>query len=339
MNPGHIFVTAAEAVMPIILLILLGVWLRHKGMLSDDFLKAGNTLVFRLGLPCMLFVNVYGIASPQTIPWDLIMYASAAICLIFLLGLVTAVLTTSVPQRRGVILQCAFRSNSAIIGLSLAAALGGSQAEAVAACVAAVTIPLFNILAVIALSMFGKGNQRPHLGHVLLDIVKNPLIHGVLLGGICLALRWLQIRIFGDVVFALNRQLRFVYTALTWLKTLTTPLSLIVLGGQFVFSAVKELKKEIIVSTLWRVVLAPLIGIGGAVVLSKAGILQCGVNEYPSLVGLFGSPVAVSSAIMASQMDNDEQLATQLVVWTTIFSSVTIFAIVCVLMAMGLIAI
>lgn len=339
MDLGHIFITATEAVMPIILLILLGVWLRHKGMLSDGFLKTGNSLVFRLGLPCMLFVNVYSIEGLEAIRWDIVVYASAAICLLFILGLVTAVLTTFVPQRRGVILQCTFRSNSAIIGLSLAAALGGAQAEAVAACMAAVTIPLFNILAVIALSMFGKGDRKPNFGHVLLDIVKNPLIHGVLLGGICLALRWLQIRLWGEVVFALNRQLRFVYTALNWLKTLTTPLSLIVLGGQFVFSAVKELKKEIIVSTLWRIVLAPLIGIGGAIMLSKASVLQCGVNEYPALVGLFGSPVAVSSAIMASQMGNDEQLAAQLVVWTTIFSSVTIFSIVCILMAMGLIVI
>lgn len=334
---GHILYTAVEAVVPIILLILLGVWLRRRGVLSDGFLDTGNKLVFRLGLPCMLFVNVYSIESLETVRWDVILYACGAICLIFLLGLVTAVLTTPVPGRRGVILQCSFRSNSAIIGLTLAAALGGAEAEAVAACTAAVTIPLFNVLAVIALSMFGKGEKRVGFGHILLDIVKNPLIHGVMLGLLCLLLRWLQSLLFGEVLFRLDGQLHFVYTVLQWLKTLTTPLSLIVLGGQFVFSAVKELKKEIIVSTVWRVVLAPLIGIGGAVLLAKLGIMHCGVNEFPALVGLFGSPVAVSSAIMASQMGNDEQLATQLVVWTTIFSALTIFAIVCILMALGLI--
>lgn len=336
---GHILLTAVDAVVPIILLILLGVWLRRRGMLSGGFLETGNKLVFRLGLPCMLFVNVYSIESLSGIPWDLIGYAVAAILLIFLLGLLTAMLTTPIPQRRGVILQCAFRSNSAIIGLTLAAALGGGEAESVAACVAAVTIPLFNVLAVIALSMFGKGNQKPSLGHILLDIVKNPLIHGVCLGILCLLLRWAQMAVWGEPVFTLRGQLSFVYTGLVWLKNLTTPLSLIVLGGQFVFSAVRELKKEILVSTLWRVVLAPLIGIGGAVVLSRLGWLHCGVNEFPALVGLFGSPVAVSSAIMASQMGNDEQLATQLVVWTTIFSAFTIFGIVCVLMAMGLITV
>lgn len=333
---GLILYTAVEAVVPIILLILLGVWLRHRKLLSDGFLNTGNKLVFRLGLPCMLFVNVYSIESLDAVHWDVILYACAMILLVFFLGLVTAVLTTPVPERRGVILQCSFRSNSAIIGLTLAAALGGPEAEAVAACTAAVTIPLFNVLAVIALSMFSKGEKKQSFGKICMDIVKNPLIHGVLLGLLCLGIRWLQAVAFGEVVFRLNRQLSFVYTALQWLKTLTTPLSLIVLGGQFVFSAVKELKKEIIVSTLWRVVFAPTLAIGGAVALSKMGALNCGVNEFPALVGLFDSPVAVSSAIMASQMDNDEQLATQLVVWTTIFSAFTIFATVCILMAMGL---
>ena len=333
---GHIFYTAVDAVLPMILLILLGIFLRKKKFLSDGFLNTGNKLVFRWGLPCMLFVNVYSIRSLNQIPWDLIAYAVAAILVIFFLGLLTSVWTTPVPQRQGVILQCCFRSNSAIIGLTLAASLGGGEAETVAACVTAVTIPLFNVLAVISLSMFGKGSHKPTVGHILLDIVKNPLIHGVFLGIACLLLRWAQTAIWAEPVFTIQGNLSPVYTALTWIKSLTTPLSLLVLGGQFVFSAVKELKKEIFVATLWRVVLAPLIGIGGAVVLAKMGWLRCGIMEFPALVGLFASPVAVSSAIMASQMDNDEQLATQLVVWTTISSAFTVFATVCILMALDL---
>jgi len=112
-----------------------------------------------------------------------------------------------------------------------------------------------------------------------------------------------------------------------------------VLGGQFEFSAVKGLRKEIIVGTVGRIVLAPLVGIGGAVLLSSfTPLLSCGVNEYPALIALFGSPVAVSSAVMAGAMGNDEQLATQLVVWTSICSIATIFLIVCLLMAAGLLA-
>ena len=79
---------------------------------------------------------------------------TAVIVLLFLLGWVVAVTTTKVPQRRGVIAQCVFRSNFAIIGLPLAQALGGEAAMGTAAIVSAFSIPIFNVFAVIALSVF-----------------------------------------------------------------------------------------------------------------------------------------------------------------------------------------
>ncbi|MBQ9837907.1 MAG: AEC family transporter [Oscillospiraceae bacterium] len=331
----HILSTAVNAVMPIILLILLGYFLKQKGFLSKDFLKMGNSLVFKVCLPAMLFVNVYDIDGLAAIRWDIVMYCVVIVAVIFVLGLLTAVLTTKVPERRGVILQCTFRSNFAIIGLSLAGALGGDGAMAVAAIVSAFTIPVFNILAVIALSVF-VGGGKPDVKKILLNIVKNPLIIGVVAGLVCLGIRALQEQIFGHVVFALNDQTKFLYKALSNLKAIASPFALLVLGGQFEFSAVKGLFKEIVVGTAWRIVLAPLLGVGCAVVLTELGVLSFGANEFPALIALFGSPVAVSSAIMAGSMGNDEQLATQLVVWTSICSIVTIFAQVCLLMAMGL---
>lgn len=337
MQLSTILITAVNAVVPIVLMIALGYFLRQKGFFGSDFLKQGNKLVFKLCLPSMLFVNVYSIGSLADIQWDIVLYGSAALCIIFLLGIGIALLTTQDLRRRGVVVQCAFRSNFAIIGLPLAAALGGPEAEAVAAVMSSVTVPLINILAVISLSMFVQESGKVSAKHILLDIVKNPLIQGVALGMLCLILRWAQVEIWGEVVFALNRQTKFFYTVLTWLKNITTPLALLVLGGQFVFSAVKELKKEIIISTFCRLIIAPAIGITGGYFMNLWGIVSCGSAEYPALVALFASPVAVSSAIMASEMKNDEQLATQLVVWTTLFSAVTIFVIVCILMALGLI--
>lgn len=333
-----IFMTAFNAVMPIVLMIALGYVLHHRGVLGAEFLKNGNRLVFKIGLPAMLFVNVYSIESLGHIRWDIVFYCAFVILLVFLLGLVVAIGTTPVQTRRGVILQCIFRSNFAIIGLPLAAALGGAEAEATAAILSAVTIPLFNILAVIALSVFRSKGGKIDVLHILRDIVKNPLIQGVVLGIVALTLRWVQMKAFGKVVFALNRETKFIYTLLTWLKAMTTPLALLVLGGQFTFSAVKGLRKEIVVATSCRLLLTPALGIGGAFVLTYMGVISCGAQDYPALIALFASPVAVASAIMASQMENDEQLATQLVVWTTLLSGFTIFGISCLLMAFGLIA-
>ena len=339
MQLGTILLTAINAVCPIILLILLGYVLKNKKFITKEFVKVGNNLVFKVCLPCMLFVNVYKIESFSAVQWDIVGYAIAVILVIFVLGFFTAVLTTKVPERRGVIWQCTFRSNFAIIGLSLAEALGGSKATGVAAVVSAFTIPIFNIMGVIALTVFinKSGALSKSFKNIILNIVKNPLIIGVAVGLASLGIRTWQMNVFGELVFSFERDLKFLYTAVNNLKVLATPLALIVLGGQFEFSAVKGLLKDITVGTVWRIVITPLIGIGGAVLLSNyTNVLSCGVNEYPALIALFGSPVAVSSAVMAGAMNNDEQLAAQLVVWTSICSVVTVFVTACILMAAGL---
>ena len=338
----HIFMTAVNAVFPIVLLILLGCWLRQKNFLNDNFLKNGNALVFKVCLPVMLFLNVYDIDSLDQIPWGTVIYCIFGIVLLFLVGIVVALLGTREANRRGVLWQCIFRSNYAIIGLPLTAALGGDTAASVSAVLGALAIPALNIFAVIALSVFRQdpNGEKPTVKSVALDIVKNPLIIGVVAGLAALGIRALQIRLFGNVVFSLSRDLKFLYNAGGNLKSLTTPLALLVLGGQFKFSVAKGMLKEILVGTLARIVLAPMMCIGIALLLSRfTGIVECGPDTLPALLCLFGTPVAVSSAIMASQMGGDEQLATQLVMWTNIGSIFTIFAMVCALMAAGLLTV
>ena len=346
----NVLITSINAVVPIILLILLGYLLKRFKFLNDNFVKIGNKFVFRVCLPCMLFVNIYdGMNSFSDIRWDVVLYSVITICVIFGLGLVTAILTTKQKNRRGVILQCSFRSNFAIIGLALVGSLGGD--EGLASIISAFSIPVFNILAVIALSIFAEEEQpadnlameegaqsspgvkavksKHSVKNIFLNIVKNPLIIGVVLGLVFVGIREIERACCGEVVFSFKEHLKFLYTCTANLKAVASPLALIILGGQFEFTAVKGMTKEIVVGTVWRVLLAPLIGIGVAFLLSTyTDLFTFGPEVYPTLVALFGTPVAVSSAIMAGEMKNDEQLATQLVVWTSLCSIVTIFVTV-----------
>ncbi|MDE7082620.1 MAG: AEC family transporter [Clostridia bacterium] len=354
----NVLVTSINAVVPIILLILLGYFLKRFKFLNDNFVKIGNKFVFKVCLPCMLFMNIYdGMNSFSDIRWDVVLYSVIAILVIFGLGLLTAILTTKKKNRRGVILQCSFRSNFAIIGLALVGSLGGD--EGLASIISAFSIPVFNILAVIALSVFAEepaaetaeeqtdiprameegaqsspgvkaAKSKHSIKNILLNIVKNPLIIGVVLGLVFVGIREIERACCGgEIVFSFKEHLNFLYSCAGSLKAIASPLALIVLGGQFEFTAVKGMTKEIVVGTVWRVLLAPLLGIGIAYILSTyTDLFTFGAEVYPTLIALFGTPVAVSSAIMAGEMHSDEQLATQLVVWTSLCSIVTIFATV-----------
>ena len=223
-------------------------------------------------------------------------------------------------------LQNVFRSNFAIIGLPLAQRLYGAEAATGAAVLSLFTIPLFNVLAVIALSVYGQAHKKGAWKRILLDVVKNPLIIGVLLGVAALLLRK------AGVGFHLT-DLPFLYDTLSMVARLASPFALIILGASFRFSSVKSLWKSIAAGELLRLIAAPLLGIGLALLLLP-GVFDGA--DYATLVALFGTPVAVSSAIMANKMGGDGELAGQLVVWTTLFSGFTLFGFIVLLRSLGL---
>jgi len=327
-----IFMYAINAVMPIIMLIVLGYLLRRSGFLDENFVKRGNKLVFRVGLPALLFYTVYNVSDLGSFNWSTVWFSIGAVLLIFVLGLIVVRLFVEDKKRKGVVLQCIFRSNYAIIGIPLAEALGGPEGVALVAVLSAFVVPLFNVLAVVALSLFTGDGGHINIKSILKKIVTNPLIIGTAAGLVVLAIRALiPIGADGQPVFLISRDLKFIYKAIENLSKLATPLALIVLGGQFVFSAAGKMLKEIIIGVSWRTLLSPAVGIGLALLLTHLGVVDFGPAEFTVFVALFGTPVAVSSAVMAGEMGCDDQLAGQYVVWTSICSVFTIFAIVFVL--------
>ena len=108
---------------------------------------------------------------------------------------------------------------------------------------------------------------------------------------------------------------------------------LFVLGTRLDFSAVKELLPQLTLGVSLRLVVAPLVIIGGALLLR--GPLGLTTVEMPTLVAISSTPVAVSSAVMVQEIGGDDQLASQLVIWTTALSLVTVFCIVYLLRTFG----
>lgn len=65
-------------------------------------------------------------------------------------------------RQKGIMIQCAYRSNYAIIGISLAISISSGDIKPVVAAsiISSVSIPLFNILATIALTLYVKENGK-----------------------------------------------------------------------------------------------------------------------------------------------------------------------------------
>lgn len=333
------FVFAANSVLPVIITIILGYVLGQTGFFDAQFLKTANKTVFRVALPVYLFYNIYSVEGFGSVNWPLVFYAMVLILAVFAVALVCVCLYTRDNKKRGALLQCSFRSNFAIIGVTLADAMGGVESVAAAAVISAFSIPIFNILAVVCLTVFGDDSKKGiDIKKILKGIAKNPLIIGVLLGIITLLIRSKMPVKNGEYVFTIQNQLPFLYKAIKSIGSMASPLALLVLGGQFKFSAVRSLARDIAFGTAWRLVLTPLICIGGLILLSKTGIgLSVSSVEMPALIALYCSPVAVASAIMAEEMNSHGELARQLVVWTSLLSIFTMFFTIALFRHIGMI--
>ena len=153
-----------------------------------------------------------------------------------------------------------------------------------------------------------------------MEIVRNPLILGVLAG--CAALGVRALLVAWGISFRLS-DVTPVYKVLGYLSDTATPLSLLVLGAQFEFSAIKELRREIIAGVLLRNVIVPVVGLGAAYLFFYPTTFTGA--HFAAFVAMFATPVAVSSVPMAQEMESDAALAGQLVVWTTVFSALSVF--------------
>ena len=326
------FIFAANAVLPIVTLIVLGYLLKKIGLLTKGFLDVGNKLTFRVLIPVMLFCNVYEIERLNEINVSFIIYGIAAIICIFFLATAVCCAFTKDSAKRGTLIQAVFRSNYAIIGIPLAASLFGDRGAAAAGVMSAFCVPAFNILAVVTLTLFNGNTEKQGINvkNILLGILKNPLIIGTVAGLAVLGIR--ELFVICDISFRLS-DITFLYKSLENVKAICTPFALIVLGGRFEFSAVSKLWKEIVFGTVIRTVAVPVLGLSAAFLLREP--LGLSGEHFAVYVGVFATPVAVASAIMAKEMGADDELAGQMVVWTSLVSAVTIFIYVTILRTLG----
>lgn len=334
----EVFLFSFNAVAPILLLTVAGYIIKLSGLFDDAFFKKCNTLVFKVFLPILLFKNIYDIKSIGDISFSALIYCVVAIFVLCLIGNLSARVFAQHRQQMGVINQCTFRSNYAIIGIPLAESLGTAEAVAFAGVLSAVSIPLFNVLAVIILSHYSHKDSEADIKATFKKAARNPLIRGVALGITVLLIRqFIPVNEAGELAFSVKDDLPFIYSAVSNLARAASPLALVVLGARFDFAAVRSLLGPISAAVALRLVVAPMVGIGGALLLSKTGIMSFTATEYPALISLFSTPIAVSSAVMVGEIGGDEQLAGQLVVWTSLMSVFSIFITVFLMKSLGFI--
>ena len=226
---------SANVVLPLLLMMVTGFICRRVKLIDDAMVKSCNKLIFKVFLPMSLFYSVLTTPYDTQIPVKMIAYV--VVCTLASMAFIFWLIPRIEKDRQkvGVMIQGMFRGNYAIFGIPMVGLLFPGQNTSVAAILVIFIVPLYNVMAVIALSIYA--NSKPDFKVILKGILTNPLIVSTLGGFVC----WLL-----HVKFPAP-----VDTALTKMGSIATNLALVLLGAAIHVESIRSHKKQlsIMVST------------------------------------------------------------------------------------------
>ena len=295
-----------NAVAPIFIIVLFGAWLKHRNIINDNFASASTKVVFTAALPALIFKNISEADFKSVVNLKLILFAVISTLVLFALLCIFAPLFISNRQTAGAFIQGVFRSNYAIIGLPLVFNLFGQTGFAKGSVMLAFIMPVYNILAVALLASTSPSAHAGGKKEIIAGILKNPLILSTLAA---LPFSYFRIPLPGIAAKTID-----------YLASVCVPLALLGIGNFISFEGVRKNFSLSLAAAFLKTAAVP------AAFTFLAFRFGFRGDELGAVYILFASPAAVSSFIMAKAMDSDSVLAAQIVLMTTLFSVLTIFA-------------
>lgn len=314
------FVLSFNVMMPVILTIGLGYFLKKFNYIDDVFIGKTSSIIFKIALPILLFNKTASSEVNLVLDENLVkflIYGIGVVLVSFLIINKISKYTIQDLKTRGAFIQGAFRSNFVIIGYPILLSLSGDSVVFPMTLLAVFLVPLNNILAVTILTVNNPNNKNINFKDIIKNIATNPLIIGIVLG-----LFWSLIKLPLPI---------FIQGTFNLIQGLATPLALIGIGSMFVLENKKKIDLPLFFSVMYKTVLIPLIGTIGAILIGLEG------NYLAVIFISIATPTAATSFIMAKVMDSDYNLAANIVVATTAVSSVTMFLGIAILKVYNLI--
>ncbi|MEJ5862744.1 AEC family transporter [Pseudomonas farsensis] len=286
---------------PIILLIALGTWLRVRGFMAESFWPGAERLSYYVLLPS-LFVHGMATANLEGVP---IFGMVGVLVLSTLLGAVLLVLYQSVANHDGAdftsVFQGGIRFNN-YIGATLAFGLYGSAGIALAAVANAAIVPLVNLLCVLVFARFSARHSSP--GTIVRAIFANPLIIGCGLG--------MLLRVTG---VGLPAGLEPTVGAL---GKAALPMGLLCVGAALGGARLGQQVKPMLAASLFKFLVMPLATWGLCRMLGLSGQAAVVAVLYQAL------PTASSSYVMARQMGGNAPLMATIIAMQTVLAAATL---------------
>lgn len=298
-------------------MMLLGMLFRKLGWMDEVFAAKMNKFVFLVPLPVLLFEQLATVDFSEV--WDI-----KFILFCFVVTAISITISTLISllwkdrSIKGEFIQATYRSSAALLGIAFIQNIYGTAGMAPLMIIG--SVPLYNIMAVVVLSVFKPGNNsfdKALVKKTLKGIATNPIIIGIVAGFVWSALKLSMPSILHKTVSSIGAT--------------ATPMGLMSMGATFEMKKATSKMKPTLVAVFMK-----LVGFC-AVFLPVAAVLGFRNEELIAILVMLGSATTVSCFVMARNMGHEGTLSSGVIMMTTLLSAFTLTMWLDVLRSFGLV--
>ena len=290
---------------------------RKLGWIDEVFAAKMNKFVFLVPLPVLLFEQLATVDFSEV--WDI-----KFILFCFVVTAISITISTLISllwkdrSIKGEFIQATYRSSAALLGIAFIQNIYGTAGMAPLMIIG--SVPLYNIMAVVVLSVFKPGNNsfdKALVKKTLKGIATNPIIIGIVAGFVWSALKLPMPSILHKTVSSIGAT--------------ATPMGLMSMGATFEMKKATSKMKPTLVAVFMK-----LIGFC-AIFLPVAALLGFRNEEMIAILVMLGSATTVSCFVMARNMGHEGTLSSGVIMMTTLLSAFTLTMWLDVLRSFGLV--
>ena len=290
---------------------------RKLGWMDEVFAAKMNKFVFLVPLPVLLFEQLATVDFSEV--WDI-----KFILFCFVVTAISITISTLISllwkdrSIKGEFIQATYRSSAALLGIAFIQNIYGTAGMAPLMIIG--SVPLYNIMAVVVLSLFKPGNNsfdKALVKKTLKGIATNPIIIGIVAGFVWSALKLPMPSILHKTVSSIGAT--------------ATPMGLMSMGATFEMKKATSKMKPTLVAVFMK-----LVGFC-AIFLPMAALLGFRNEELIAILVMLGSATTVSCFVMARNMGHEGTLSSGVIMMTTLLSAFTLTMWLDVLRSFGLV--
>lgn len=290
-----------NALFPVLALILAGTAFHRWRITDPAFFRTSDRLVYFVFFPVMLFWKIGSAPLRFDDGWQYLLASALAVLGVCCLSLLFIRFWPVTPFKAGSFNQGCYRFNT-YIGMAVVINAFGEAGAQLYGILVGLIIPMINVLCVSVLIWYNEDGRKQggRLAVTIKHLLANPLIIACVCG-------MLYSRLVGSFPLPIDNTLKLM-------SQVTLPLALFSIGGSLTFTNLRDNMGLALASALFKLAVLPLLGLLLLWLFDVTGV------AWKVSMLFFALPTSTAIYILSSQLNSDTELASAVIVMSTLLS-------------------